>query len=273
MKSKVFNRMLQALAGMTWGAVLVYFYATDRLVKYLAPDFRLLALAGGLGLLVVGAFTLLTSRQEADCGHDHGPEDAHDHESLDVHPLLAFLILILPLCCGVAWTEDRYSIEALSRKGLDDTAAEAGSLFLSSVLPPLTRETIEKQHPPNADGYRPFPLMELFFSSADPEMRDLIDGMSVVTQGRLIASPKDSPGTFRLYRLYITCCAADSRPIPIIARFEPGSLPAVEDNTWIELSGTISFPDEGRGPQPVLAVDFARAAEAPVEESFSRGNF
>ncbi|MEP4077819.1 DUF1980 domain-containing protein [Haloferula sp.] len=269
MKYPALQRCLLALALISWGGVLVYFHTSGRIAKYLAPDFRLIALAGGLGLIVVGLFNLLTSRIKASCGHDHGPDDAHDHESLDLHPLAAVSIMILPVWLCTAWTKDGFSIAALTRKGLNDTPAEAGSLFLSSVLPPLTKEIIEAQHPANADGYRTFPLMELFFSSADPEMRGLVGDMKIVTEGRLVPDP-DNEHQFRLYRLFITCCAADSRPVPIIARFPDGA-PEVEPNSWISLSGTITYPDEGEGHIPVLVVDFSTPKEAPMEESFMRG--
>lgn len=268
MKAPV-QRAIFSIALLCWGAVLVYFYSSGRILKYLAPDFRPLALAGGLGLLVVGLFNLLTAGQKASCGHDHGPEDGHDHESLDVHPLAAFLILVVPLLLGVAWTKDAYSPGALSRKGLFDSPMDS-ELFRSSMLPTLTRELIETQHPKNADGYHPFPLMELFFSSGDPEMRELVEGMPVVTEGRLVADPEGPANQRRLYRLFITCCAADSRAIPIIVRFK-GEVPAVEENTWITLSGTMRFPDEGQGFVPVLEVEHAAETPPPPEESFMRG--
>ncbi len=264
------QRIFFSTALLTWGGVLLYFYASGRIVKYLAPDFRMFALAGGLGLLVVGLFNLLTAGQRAACGHDHGPDDSHDHESLDVHPLAAFLILVVPLALGVAWTRDTYSTSALSRKGLFDAPSEAGSLFMSSMLPKLTREVIEQQHPKNADGYHPFPLMELFFSSGDPEMRELVEDMPVVTEGRLVNDPDGPANQYRLYRLFITCCAADSRAIPIVVRFK-GEAPDVEENTWMKLSGTMRYPDEGMGYIPLLEVEHATEAPPPPEESFMRG--
>lgn len=271
MKSMVLSRCLQATALILWGSVLVYFHSSGRLVKYLAPDFRLIAFLGGLGLVVVGLFCLLTAREFATCGHQHGPEDTHDHESLDIHPFGAFLILVAPVLFATTWTKDGYSLAALTRKGLEDNAADSG-LFLSTTLPPLTKEIIERQHPPDENGYRKFPLLELFFSSADPEMRKLVAGMQVVTEGRLIRDPDaHAPANQRrLYRLFITCCAADSRPIPIIARFKDAP-PEVEDNTWIRLSGTMTYPDEGDGHHAVLEVDFAKITDPPVEESFMRG--
>ena len=267
------QRVLFSLALLAWAGVLIYFYATGRIVKYLAPDFRPLVLGGGLGLAVVGFFNLLTATQEASCGHDHGPDDVHDHESLDVHPLAAFLILLVPLGVGVAWTKDAFSLGSLTRKGLMDTPADASSLILGGTLPKLTKELIEKQHPKNADGYHTFGLMELFFSAGDPEMRDLVGGMQVETEGRVVKDADAAvPSQRRLYRLFITCCAADSRAIPIIVRFK-GEVPQVEDNAWMKLSGTMRYPDEGEGFIPVLEVDRAAEAPPPPEESFMRSNF
>lgn len=264
------QRAIFSIALLAWGAVLVYFYASGRIVAYLTPDFRTFALAGGLGLLVVGLFNLLTAGEGAACGHDHGPDDTHDHESLDVHPAIALLILVVPLALGVAWTKDAYSTEALSRKGLFDSPAEAGSSFMSSMLPKLTREVIERQHPKNADGYHPFPLMELFFSSGDPEMRELVGGMPVVTEGRLVNDPDGAANQRRLYRLFITCCAADSRAIPIIVRFKGGA-PDAGENAWMKLSGTMRYPDEGMGYVPVLEVERAEETPPPQEEAFMPG--
>ena len=70
------HRILFSLAVLAWSGVLLYFHASGRINKYLAPDFRPLAFAGGLGLAVLGLFNLLTAGQNADCGHDpgtHGP--------------------------------------------------------------------------------------------------------------------------------------------------------------------------------------------------------
>lgn len=268
-----FQRVLFSLAVLFWGGVLIYFYATGRIAKYLAPDFRPFALAGGLGLAVLGLFNLLTASQHASCGHDHGPDDSHDHESMDVPPLAAFLILLLPLCLGVKWTKDEFSLGSLTRKGLFDSPMDAGSMILGASMPKLTKELIERQHPKNAAGYHDFSLMELFFSAGDPEMRSLIEGMSVEVEGRLVQDPDAAlPNQRRFYRLFMTCCAADSRAIPIIVRFK-GEVPAVSENAWMKLSGTMRYPDEGAGFIPVLEVEHAAEAPIPPEESFLRANY
>lgn len=265
------RRILFSLAVLVWSATILYFHATGRINKYLAPDFRTIALLGGLGLAVLGLFNLFTAGQIADCGHDHGDGDGHhDHEAGDINPVTALLIMVLPVVLASIWTKDEYSPNALARKGLYDSPASAAS-FLSTAMPPLTREEMEKTHRKTPDGYHEFNLMELFFATGDREMQSVIDGMKVETEGRWVDEKTRNPnGTRkRLYRLFITCCAADSRAIPIVLEFgtEPPQFP---ENGWVKVAGTMRFPLEEGVIQPVLVVDRTLAAEPPFEESFMR---
>lgn len=267
-----FRRIVFSVAVLVWSAVLLYFHATGRINKYLAPDFRPIAFVGGLGLAVLGLFNILTAGQAADCGHDHGDDaEGHDHETSDVHPVAALLLMVLPVAFSVAWTKDEYSAAALSRKGLYDTPADMNTKFLSSSMPPLTREMVEQSHRKTPDGYLEFNLMELFFATGDREMQSVIDGLKVETEGRWIDEKMRNPdGTRkRLYRLFMTCCAADSRAIPIVLEFGK-TPPELPENGWVKVAGTMRFPLEEGVIQPVLHVDLALAAEPPFEESFLR---
>lgn len=266
------RRILSSVAVLVWSAVLLYFYSSGRINNYLAPDFRLISFAGGLGLAVLGLFNLLTAGEKADCGHHHGGEDdPHDHDSGDMHPLTAFLLMIVPVLLSVAWTKDQYSVAALSRKGLYDSPAAAAMPFLASSLPVLSREEIENSHRKTADGFLEFSLMELFFSSGDREMQTLLDGLKVETEGRWMDEKTRNPdgSRKRLYRLFMTCCAADSRAIPIILEFGK-TPPEFPENGWVKVAGTMRFPLEEGAIQPVLEVERAVAAEVPYEESFMR---
>ncbi len=264
------RRILFSIAVLIWSAALLYFYGSGRMNQYLAPDFRLIAFAGGLGLAVLALFNLLTSGQSADCGHDHG-DDEHDHESSDMHPLTAFLLMVVPVGLSVAWTKDEYSVSALSRKGLYDTPSGDNSRFLSSAVPPLTLEEIEKTHRKTQDGFYQFSLLDLFFATGDRELQTAIDGLKVETEGRWMDEKVRNPnGTRkRLYRLFMTCCAADSRAIPVILEF--GKMPPeFPENGWVKVSGTMRFPLEDGEVQPVLIVEHAEATKAPDEENFMR---
>jgi uncharacterized repeat protein (TIGR03943 family) len=267
------RRILFSLAVLIWSAALLYFHATGRINKYLAPDFRPIAFVGGLGLAVMGLFNLLTAGQHATCGHDHSGDSAHehDHEAGDIHPLAALLLMVLPVSLSVAWTKDEYSAAALARKGLYDSPADMNTSFLAAAMPALTRESVEQSHRKTPDGYFEFNLMELFFATGDREMQQIIDGMKVETEGRWIEEKTRNPnGTRkRLFRLFMTCCAADSRAIPIVLEFgqTPPDLP---ENGWVKVAGTMRFPLEDGVIQPVLMAERAMTAEPPFEESFLR---
>lgn len=259
------RRIIHSLALLVWSGVLLYFYAGARINKYLATDFRLIAFAGGLGLAVLGLFNLLTAGRTVHCGHDH------DHEHGDKHPLSAFLMMVVPVAISVAWTKDAYSISALSRKGLYDTPAGVVSPELSSSMAGLTAEEIEKSHRKTPDGFLEFDLMEIFFATGDRELQSLIDGLRVQTEGRWMNEKVRNPdGTRkRLYRLFLTCCAADSRAIPIVLEFN-GPPPEFPENSWVKVSGTMQFPLEDGVIQPVLMAGRVVAADPPQEENFMR---
>ncbi|MFD2255184.1 TIGR03943 family putative permease subunit [Luteolibacter algae] len=265
------RRILFSLAVLLWAGCLLYFYGSGRIVKYLAPDFRPIALAGGLGLAVMGLFNLLTAFREADCGHDHG-SDGHDHEGGDMNPWTTFLIMVVPIACSIAWTKDGFSESTLARKGLYEDAAPESTVFLGSVLPPLTMEEIEKSHRKTSDGFYEFSLMELFFATGDRELQGLLEGLKVETEGRIVEekSRNESGTRMRLYRMFMTCCVADSRAIPIVLEFgkEPPLLP---QNGWVRVAGTMTFPEENGTLQAVLEVERATAGEVPAEEKFLIG--
>ena len=264
------RRILFSLAVLLWAVCLLYFYGSGRIVKYLAPDFRPITLAGGLGLAVLGSFNLLTFRRVAACGHDHGEE--HDHEGGDMNPFTSLLLMVAPVGLSMAWTTDAFSQSTLARKGLyDDAPSFEQSSFISSVLPPLTLAEIEKSHRKTSEGFLKFDLMELFFATGDRELQDLIGGLRIETEGRIVPEKVNNPdGTrMRLYRMFMTCCVADSRAIPITLEFgkEPPLLP---ENGWVNVAGTMGFPEENGIIRPVLFVERATAAEVPAEEKFLR---
>lgn len=270
----VLRRVLFSLAVLFWAGVMLYFYGSGRIVKYLAPDFRYLALFGGMGLAVLGLFNLLTAGQKADCGHDHDHDEEdvhHDHEAGDMNPWLVLALMVLPVGFSVAWTKDEYSQGALARKGLYDNPSQITSPFLAASMAPLTMEDIEKSHRRTADGFLEFSLLELFFSSGDPEMMELIGGLEVETEGRIVQEKVRNPdGTrMRLYRLFMTCCVADSRAIPIVLEFGK-TPPPLPDNGWVKVAGTMTFPEEEGMIHAVLRVERATAAQEPAEESFLR---
>lgn len=266
----VLRRFLLSLTVMVWGGVMLYFYASGRIIAYLAPDFRVISLFGGLGLMVLGGFNLLMCTHPAVAPHDHkGDPDAT--EQGDMHPITGFLLMVIPLLLSVSWTQDQYSLSALGRKGLFDAPSATSLPFIPGSVEPLSLETLERTHRRSADGFFEFNLMELFFASGDRELQGVLDGLKIETEGRWVMekSPENDPRRRRLYRLFMTCCIADSRAIPIILEFDDIP-PEMPENGWARVAGTMTFPLENGVIQPVLRATRAMAADPPVEETFLR---
>jgi putative membrane protein len=66
--------------------------------------------------------------------------------------------------------------------------------------------------------------------------------------------PELGEDKFYLYRLLITCCAADAQPLGLIVRSE--SLLQVEPNQWYRAEGVVTMmPVEGEGDHEFLGMD------------------
>jgi uncharacterized repeat protein (TIGR03943 family) len=266
------RRILFSLTVMVWSAVLLYFYGSGRVDKYLATDFRPLSLVGGLGLAVLGLFNFLTSGREVDCGHQYENEcEPHHHDDGEMHPFIVVLLMTVPVLLSVAWTKDEYSLAALSRKGLYSAPVAKASAAPSSSRSALTLEDLEKSRRKTADGYLPFDLLEIFYATGDRELQSVMDGLKVETVGRWMDEKVRNPDgkRKRLYRVFITCCAADSSVIPIILEFGKPA-PEFPENSWVKVNGIIRFPLEDGALQPVLMVEHVDESKAPAEENFMR---
>ncbi|NQX01845.1 TIGR03943 family protein [bacterium] len=262
-----FRRLVSVFAALSWAGVLLHFVISGRIHQYLAPVFRQYALIGGLGLLVLAAFVLLTFRRPSDCGHDHAPGEAHDHETSDLSPLVILLLMVAPALFAASVTKDSFSLRALTHKGAFDLAARPLVATRMGAVP--TREEIIATRPRTPEGVTRIELLELFSAAMDAEYAANLEGIEVAVEGRVLIG-KDQGGHPVLYRLLLTCCAADGRPLPLRLRWA-GPQPPLEENAWFEITGTVSFEKTAPGVRtPFVMVRTMKSKEAPVEESLLR---
>ena len=270
--------VVYGLAAMCWGVMPVWFYASGRLPAYLKDQFQTYALIGGLGLIILGLFNLLTARDSsASCGHDHHHDHHHDHDHdhghgdhehshEDQNPLVTVLLMIVPMVLAVLVTEDEYSEAFLRRKGVFNDNREAFSSYLSN-LPPYTRETLEKNTPKNAEGEYLMEIPQLYWSAGDEEVMEVLKGIPVEVQGKVIAEEEGgNPGhnRLRLYQLLMTCCAADAAVLGMSIEFE-GPPPDLPPRTWVRVTGTVAY--ETREDYPVVYLKVNTIEEAPEPRS------
>lgn len=261
------RRLVSAFAALSWAAILLHFVISGRIQQYLAPVFRQYALIGGLGLLVLCAFVLFTFRRPGPCGHDHAPGEAHDHETSDLSPFMILLLMVVPAVFAASVTKDSFSLRALTHKGAFDLASRPLVATPMGAVP--TREEIVATRPRTPQGVTRIELLELFSAAMDAEYAANLEGLEVAVEGRVLSGAEQG-GHPVLYRLLLTCCAADGRPLPLRLRWD-GTQPQIEENAWSEITGKVSFEETAPGVRtPFVLVRTMTPKAAPVEESLLR---
>jgi hypothetical protein len=98
-------------------------------------------------------------------------------------------------------------------------------------------------------------FLELEQAKFEAQSRDFYDGQMVSVKGQFL--PGETPTTFKLFRMKMTCCAADARPLDMriiaparVERFRPGE--------WVVVEGRVEFH-----PNPNGKGDFIPTLQVP----------
>ncbi|MGJ8725795.1 MAG: TIGR03943 family putative permease subunit [Roseibacillus sp.] len=261
---KLLQNTLPALATLFWGGSIVWLYAAGRMGEFLVPKFHNITLFGGLGMIVLGLFVLLTLREKSDCGHDHC-EHGHDHH--DQNPFVVLLLMVIPLSASLATdTSAGYSLDVLARKGLYDNQVDTSAY----AIPPFTKEMLEESTPQNEDGRFQLPLSQIFFSAGDESMMEVFGEIEIETEGQIVAERdnNEAGNRLRIYRTLMTCCAADAMVLAFPLEFE--NPPATfEERSWVRVGGTLRYETLEVGDSPVLHVEKMEAIPPPSQGGFT----
>lgn len=255
------QRIVFALCVLIWGGVMLYFYQSQHLEAYLTPKFQPTILFGGLACCVVGVFNIATFRVQTSCGHDHG-DGEHSHEESDLNPFVAIVIILAPLIASLMWTTHQIDEAHIAKKSSQDL--DPASMRFLADLPPFTKETLDETRQKSPDGFYQLNLLELFYSAGDSELERVFTGLPFETEGHLRDEPNRNPEgkRMRLYRLFMTCCAADMKAIPMSIDFD-GELPEFDANAWVKIGGEMSYEHIDGVTYPVLKVHRIEEAQEP----------
>lgn len=261
------TRLFGLLASI-WGAVLIYFYHSLRVQKYLAPDFHTLVLLGGIGILILGIYSIINPQEkktESSCGHDDCADCHHEHDGHG--PLITYALTLIPLFGALHFTQDRLSELGIAKKGLYETP----NISAPASAPPFTREDLEKRVPKNVEGEFQLSLVTAYYVAGDREVEGIFDGLAVEFEGRLAEEKvnNDSGLRRRIYRSMITCCAADMQVVGVPIEFEAPSTNPPNDS-WVKASGILTFETVGEDRLPLLKVSQIVPAEEPYSEFLLR---
>ncbi|MDB5313807.1 MAG: hypothetical protein JWO38_8009 [Gemmataceae bacterium] len=255
-----------------FGAVAILLYRSGNLQYVLAKPFHLPVLIGGITVMVLVVVRAISVWREAgeanadqhdhnhhhdhnhahagtshdhdhdhvhgpDCDHDHGHDHDHHHthdhhhdhgaddhgHSHDLAWVFArMLVLFFPVALyliGVpnsGFSQDRInkilgSDQSIDAAALAEVASKEGTVMSFNDL--------------NDAAY-------------DDSKRDFMQGQTAKLEGKY---RRVGPREFTLYKLRMTCCAADTIPLKVRIFLEKGTLSSVNENDWVRVKGKIQF--------------------------------
>ena len=269
-----------------WGGLLIYFYHSTRIRDYLDIGFHHFIMVGGMGMLILGAYSLINPKSQSkknesskSCDHDHGHHDekhhSHNHKQCHDHgeqcdhddeeghgPFVTIFLTLTPLILAMTYTQDKLSNGGMAKKGLYEKPA-----LTSANIPPFSRQDLEKNVPKNEHGEFQLRMISAYYAAGDLEIQDIFEGLPVELEGRIAPEKinNESGDRLRIFRSIITCCAADLQIVGVSLEFPEGAKrPQLED--WVKASGTLTFETVEEDVLPLLKIREVVSAEEPYSE-------
>jgi len=288
---QIFARWLPAATLATWSAVLLYFHFAQRMQSMLAPEFRVYALIAAV-VLAIMAVCFVVFKGDATCCSSG--ECGHGLSRLASGKLLTFLILLVPIVAAARYTprsgfskafvENRgtaTSIEEFGTGGprpadgkldvrkpvdLSLPTKDGGQPAVAATTPPPAEEKSPTDYLVRTpEGNIVAEVLDLLYAAQDTVLRQDFEGKRVELIGQFMPDSSNNPGAnrFKAVRMFMTCCAADARPVATLV--EAATMPAFPEMTWVKITGTPSFPVEKGRRISVLQAEKVEKTEPPPE--------
>lgn len=234
---------------------------------------------------------------EEDHGHSVKQGREHQHRgTVDGIGAMLFktILLLLPLAIIVSGKATAYSITTIQNRGVVDNinklpSAKAGAAVAASAassakstasattsaLTVATNDatTFASQSSSSVDssattasgGPMPLQVIDMLYAVQMPSYRGEFEGKEVELIGQYIPMTTGNPkgDRFQAIRMFITCCAADAKPVGVSVQY-PKPL-KVSEMSWVKITGKPTFPMEGGRRTAVLEATKVEECPAPSE--------
>jgi uncharacterized repeat protein (TIGR03943 family) len=210
------------LAG--WGGLLLFFAVSGRIAGLLHPVFWPGVWATGAVLMLLALVAAFDPGEEC-CEHCC----SHAATRPMAGKLLSFLLLLLPL--GVAFWSPKGGFGAVA---ITNREGASGDMLPESG-------TNEAFIPKTASGAIDASVLDLLYAAQDASLRSDFEGKTVEVVGQLMKERPAAGGGWKVVRMFMTCCAADARPVSVPLKFEEVSKPTPPEMVWVRILGTPAF--------------------------------
>lgn len=270
---------------------------TGQLSTYLHPSLQPYTSATGVILMVLAAFAarsfLVTPHSGAhhECCHDH-----HDHgnpayeEHVGSHHhgedqsgwvalLFKTLLLLLPLIIILLGQGTKFTMTTVQNRGVVDdlqklpsantSAAAAASAALVASTASATSSVSTNVAPPGASsGAMPVQIIDMLYAVQMPSYREEFEGKEVELTGQYVPLTTGNPkgDRFQAIRMFITCCAADAKPVGVTIQYPNDEKPLkLPEMGWVKITGKPLFPMENGRRTAIIEATKVEQCTAPSE--------
>ena len=295
---QLFARWLPAATLATWSAVLLYFHFAQRMQSMLAPEFRVYAFIAAI-VLALMALSFVLFKGDATCCSSG--ECGHGLSRLATGKVLTFLVLLAPIAVAARYTpregfsktfvENRGTVTSIDQLGTSARPADAkggrpkpvelplpnkdgsqppapGATVAqpaAGTQPPAAEKTVADYLVRTPEGNIVAEVLDLLYAAQDNVLRQDFEGKNVELIGQFMPETSNNVGgnRFKAVRMFMVCCAADSRPVATLVEAE--KLPDFPEMTWVKITGKPSFPIEKGRRISVLMAEKVEKTKPPEE--------
>lgn len=284
------KRLRDSLLLALWGGFVIWLSFTGQLSTYLHPSLQPYTTAAGVILLVLAAFAaralLVTPRVHHECCHGHHDHADHSHAGHAGHDpvhqhgedesgwfalLFKTLLLLLPLLVILCGQGTKFTMTTVQNRGVVEDlrklpSANAAAAATSSGV---TATTAPQSVPQGASsGAMPLQIIDMLYAVQMPSYREEFEGKEVELIGQYVPLTTGNPkgDRFQAIRMFMTCCAADAKPVGITIQSPHGVPPLkVPEMGWVKITGKPVFPMEGGHRTAIIEATKVEECAAPSE--------
>ncbi|MFM6044114.1 MAG: TIGR03943 family putative permease subunit [Dolichospermum sp.] len=234
---------LDVVAIAAWGILMLKYWLTGKLYLLIHPDYFWLAIAGGIGLLIVGFFKGLQLWK-----HHRQPDKANALHINVFPPGWGSFLLLTAAILGLIITPRAFASQTALDRGVTEL------IGATRVQPQAFRAQVRPEERSLVDWVRTLNVY--------PEP-DAYAGQKVKVQGFVIYQPNVSQEYIFLARFILTCCAADAYPVGLPVQLPTSSRQKYPPDTWLEVEGQMTTQTIGDKRQLTIAANSLKKIPQP----------
>jgi uncharacterized repeat protein (TIGR03943 family) len=270
--TRILPAVRNALILLLWGTGILWLAGSGRLSTYLHPSLQPFTVAAGFLLILLAGFAIMglaTMRRETAhscaCDHGHHEDDGDDHHGEGVAGMfIKALVLVTPILVLLSGNADRFTTTTVANRGVVQDLAKLPSANASAAK--AAAKTAEPEASPLKEvGSMPLQVIDMLYALQMPSYREEFEGKDVEMIAQYVPMTTGNPkgDRFQAVRMFITCCAADAKPVGVTVR--ASAIPSVPEMGWVKITGKPSFPMEGGKRTAILEASKVEPCDAPTE--------